>query len=98
MNARPRYSARMPSFILDGTSYEYLMTPRPRPLHLIKSWDYGQWPRVEATVPLADGSTVSVYGEASCWGAEQVHVRWADDEERFHAAWLPAASVRRMTA
>ena len=88
----------MASFTLGGVSYEYLTPPKPQRLHLIRSWEYGHWPRVEAAVPIAGGATVSVYGEASRWSDEQVHVRWADDDGHFHAAWLPIENVRRLTA
>lgn len=95
---RRRYIGPMPSFTLAGASYEYLTPSKPQRLHLIRSWEYGHWPRVEADVPLAGGGTVAVYGEASRWSDEQVHVRWADDEGHFHAAWLPTENVRRLTA
>lgn len=88
----------MPSFTLGGVTYEYVAPPKPQRLHLIKSWKYPNWPRVEAAVPLADGGTVSVYGQASRWSADQVHVRWSDDEGHFHQAWLPPSAVRRLTA
>lgn len=88
----------MPSFILDGAAYEYLAPKPPPRLHLNRSWEYGHWPRVEAAVPLTDGGTVAVYAEATRWGADQIHVRWQDDEEHYHQAWVPAANVRRMTA
>ncbi|WXW93166.1 hypothetical protein SEA_BRAYBEAST_30 [Arthrobacter phage BrayBeast] len=87
----------MPSFILDGVTYEYLTPQKPQRLHLIRSWEYPNWPRVEAHVPLAGGMTVAVYGEASRWSDEQVHVRWSDDEDHFHQAWLPTQNVRRLT-
>ncbi|UYL86594.1 hypothetical protein SEA_RADFAD_37 [Arthrobacter phage RadFad] len=88
----------MPSFILGGVTYEYVAPPKPQRLHLIKSWEYPNWPRVEATVALADGGMVQVYGEASRWSSEQIFVRWPDDEGHFHAAWLPTSAVRRLTA
>lgn len=87
----------MPSFILGGVMYEYVAPPKPQRLHLIRSWEYPNWPRVEAAVQLTDGGTVTVYGEASRWSDELVHVRWADDEEHFHASWVPMANVRRLT-
>ncbi|WNT44928.1 hypothetical protein SEA_ABBYDAISY_33 [Arthrobacter phage AbbyDaisy] len=87
----------MPSFTLHGERYEYLTPPKPERLHQIQSWEYPHWPRVEAQVPLSEGGTVLVYGEASRWSPEQVHVRWTDDEDHFHQAWLPTANVRRLT-
>jgi hypothetical protein len=87
----------VPSFTLGGVTYEYVTPPKPQRLHLIKSWEYPNWPRVEAAVALSDGGTVQVYGEASRWSAEQIFVRWPDDEGHFHAAWLPTSAVRRLT-
>jgi hypothetical protein len=60
-------------------------------------WEYAQWPKVEAAVPLTDDGTDRVYREAMRWGREQVIVRWLDDEEHAHVAWIPAANVRRLT-
>lgn len=88
----------MPTFILDGVTYDYLQ-PRPdvgpASTH---SWEYGHWPRVEAHVPLTDGGSVSVYGEATRWGGAQLLVQWRDDSGHYQDAWLPAASVRKLTA
>lgn len=49
-------------------------------------------------MPLATGGSVTVYAEASRWAGDTIHVRWADDDEHFHAAWVPKANVRRLTA
>ncbi|QWY79663.1 hypothetical protein PP637_gp33 [Arthrobacter phage Persistence] len=87
----------MPSFTLAGVTYEYLTAPKPERLHLIRSGTTRPGP-VEAAVQLADGGTVTVYGQASRWSAGQIQVRWQDDEDHFHAAWLPTANVRRLTA
>jgi hypothetical protein len=73
---RPDRIGPMPTFTLDGVTYDYLAPAGPVRLHLIRSWEYGSWPRIEAQVPLVDGGTVAVYGEASRWSVEQVHVRW----------------------
>jgi hypothetical protein len=86
----------MPTFTLDGVPYEYATPPPPTP-DKVQSWEYGDWPRVEAAVPLTGGGTVAVYAEASRWGVEQVHVRWQDDEGHYHQAWVPKENVRRMT-
>lgn len=86
----------MPSFTLGGVSYEYL-TPAPQDAGKLQSWEYGHWPRVEAAVALVGGGTVEVYGEASRWGADVVHVRWHDDVGHYHQAWIPKGRVRRLT-
>ncbi|MDQ0865711.1 hypothetical protein QF036_003292 [Arthrobacter globiformis] len=31
-------------------------------------------------------------------GHEQIIVRWLDDEEHAHVAWIPKDNVRRLTA
>lgn len=50
----------MASFTLDGTAYEYLRPdPGPNPEDA-RSWTYGQYPKVMATVPLTSG-IVDVY-------------------------------------
>ncbi|AYR00915.1 hypothetical protein PP636_gp58 [Arthrobacter phage Hestia] len=85
----------MPSFTLGGVAYEYVAPPPPA--RLIQSWEYPHWPHVEAAVQLVGGGSVQVYGEASRWSPDQVHVRWADDKGHFHASWLPNANVRRLT-
>jgi hypothetical protein len=87
----------MPSFTLRGASYEYLTPPTPQRLHLIHSWEYGHWPRVEAQIPLAAGGTVAVYGQGMRWTADLILVRWQDEEDHFHMAWIPKADVRKLT-
>jgi hypothetical protein len=88
----------MPTFTLDGVTYDYLqpsLDAKPQDAH---SWEYGHWPVVEAQVPLVSGETVSVYGEAMRWAGEQILVRWRDDDGHYHDAWMPARAVRRLTA
>lgn len=87
----------MPSFTLDGVTHEYLPGSPGRP-EAVHSWDYGHWPRVEASVPLTGGGTVRVYAQAMRWNREDILTRWQDDEDHFHDAWVPAANVRRLTA
>ncbi len=87
----------MPRFMHGGTTYEYLVLSPPAQLDCIQSWDYGSWPHVAAEVPLSDGGAVTVYGEASRWTADQIHVRWPDDEGHFCSAWLPTPNVHRLT-
>jgi hypothetical protein len=86
---RRGYIRAMPTFTLAGVEYEYLAPKLEGDPEEIHSWEYGQWPRVEAAVPLKDGGTVSVYGEAMRWGHEQIIVRWLDDEEHAHAHGSP---------
>lgn len=95
---RHRYIRAMPTFTLAGVVYDYL-TPKlegdPEDVH---SWEYGKLPRVEAAVPLTAGGSVSVYGQASRWGHDHILTSWLDDEGHTHATWIPASSVRRLTA
>lgn len=88
----------MPTFTLDGVPYEYLQPKADAGPKATHSWPYGSWPRVEAQVPLAGGGHLSVYGEAMRWAGAQLLVRWLDDDGHYHDAWLPAASVRKLTA
>jgi hypothetical protein len=95
---RRGYIRPMPTFTLAGVSYDYLAPKVEGDPEEVHSWEYGQWPRVEAAVPLKAGGTVTVYGEAMRWGHEQIIVRWLDDEEHAHIAWIPKDNVRRLTA
>jgi hypothetical protein len=89
----------MPTFTLDGRSYDYLQ-PRPDAVpESAHSWEYGQWPRVEATIPLVAGvGTVSVYARAMRWAGDYILVGWVADAGSHHSAWLPKDNVRRLTA
>lgn len=95
---RRGYIRAMPTCTLAGVVYDYL-TPKlegdPEDVH---SWEYGKGPRVEAAVPLTTGESVKVYAQAKRWGHEHILTSWLDDEEHTHSAWIPAASVRRLTA
>jgi hypothetical protein len=86
----------MATFTLDGITYEYL---RPDPGHKpedARSWTYGEYPKVMATVPLVAG-TVDVYAQASRWDPTNVLASWHDDDDHTHWAWVPAANVRRVS-
>ena len=89
------YAGGMPSFTLDGDTYEYLRPDPGRESEDARSRAYGDYPRVLAAVPLADGSTVDVYGVAARWDSHPSHVfvAWADDDMRPHWAWIPAGNV-----
>lgn len=92
-----RYDGSMPSFTLDGQTFEYL---QPDPGHTPEdahSWTYGAYPKIRAALPLADGGTVTVYAAAERWNPSHVLVRWADDGRHSHWAWIPAANVERVT-
>jgi hypothetical protein len=95
---RRPYIRTMPSFTLAGVEYDYLAPKLEGDPDEVHSWEYGKWPRVEAAVPLTDGTRINVYGEAMRWGPNQVIARWLDDEGRAHMAWIPAANVRRLAA
>jgi hypothetical protein len=85
----------MPWFTLDGQSYEYLRADPGRASEEARSRDYGDYPRVLATVPLADGGTVKVHAVAARWNSNPSHifVAWADDDMRAHWAWIPGGNV-----
>jgi hypothetical protein len=86
----------MASFTLDGTTYEYLL-PDPGHPETTKSWEYGKYPKIMATIALAAGGTVEVYALAERWNPSHILVAWEDDDWRPHWAWVPAGSVRRVT-
>ena len=87
----------MPTFTLDGTTYDYLRS-EPGPGEDPRSWEYGHEPKVSADVPLAGGGTVTVYATANRWTATQLIVSWFDDDGHPHWAWVPSVNVRRVTA
>lgn len=84
----------MPEFTLDGTSHEYAHGDpgRPEETH---AWDYGQYPKIIATLRLADGD-VEVHARAQRWNPTHVLASWEDDDRRAHWAWVPAGDVRRV--
>lgn len=86
----------MASFTLDGISYEYLRRA-PGPHANIQSWEYGSYPNIMATVPLADGFTVDVYALASRWNPTHILVAWQDDEYHPHGETGSLGSCRPET-
>lgn len=96
--SRRGYIRAMPTFTLAGVKYEYLSPAAPGAPADIQSWEYGQWPRVEAAVRLTAGGTMSVYGGAMRWVANEISVQWVDDKGHMHSAWLPKDNVRRLAA
>lgn len=86
----------MASFTLNGTPYEYLL-PDPGHLEATRSWEYGKYPKVMATVALAGGGSVDVYARAERWNPSHILARWEDDMRHPHWAWIPAGNVRRVT-
>jgi hypothetical protein len=88
----------MPTFTLADDSYDYVQAQPDVDAGEYQSWEYGQWPRVEADLPLGDGGTVPVHAEASRWTPHHIHVRWADDHGGFHGAWVPKGNVRLLAA
>lgn len=92
-----RYDYLMPNFKLDGESFEYLQPDSGHGPDEAQSWTYGAYPKVRASVPLADGGAVHVYAWAERWNPSSVLVRWADDGRHAHWAWIPAGNVERVT-
>jgi hypothetical protein len=87
----------MASFTLDGQDYEYLRPDSGHPPERTGSWEYGKYPKVMASLPLASGGTVDVYAHADRWNPSHILVSWVDDEWHHHWAWVPAGNVRRVT-
>jgi hypothetical protein len=85
------------TFALQGETYEYLRPDPGHPPQATRSWEYGKYPKVLASLPLADGSTVDVYAHADRWNSSHILVSWVDDEWHHHWAWIPAGNVRRVT-
>jgi hypothetical protein len=88
----------MSTFTLDGVAYEYLQPKPDAEPEAAHSWEYGQWPRVECALPLADGGTVGVFAQAMRWAGSYVLVQWVEDRGGVHTAWIPKDNVRRLTA
>lgn len=86
----------MPSFILDGTTYDY-DRGEPGEIGTAKSWEYSKYPKIMATLTLAGGGTLDVHAQAQRWTHTHVLASWEDDDRRPHWAWLPADHVRRVT-
>lgn len=86
----------MASFTLDGESFDYLKPDPGRQPEEAKSWTYGNYPKIRATVPLADGGTVIVYAVAERWNPSLILASWADDGRHSHWAWVPAGNVERV--
>ncbi|WP_344367323.1 hypothetical protein [Arthrobacter humicola] len=87
----------MASFNLDGESFEYLRQDPGHPPEETRSWEYGNYPKIGVTLPLAGGRTMDVYAHASRWNPSFVLVGWADDRDHSHWAWVPAGNIRRVT-
>jgi hypothetical protein len=50
-----------------------------------------------ASIPLAGGGTVDVYGRASRWTPTHINVARKDDTDHPHSTWAPAGNVRKVT-
>jgi hypothetical protein len=87
----------MASFTLDGATYEYLRSAAGHSTEATRSWEYGKYPKIMASILLADGGTVDVYAVAQRWNPSSVMVAWDDDDDHAHWAWVPAGNVRRVT-
>lgn len=86
----------MASFTLDGETYEYIRQDPGHPPEENRSWEYGKYPKVMASLPLAGGGTVDVYAQADRWNPSHILVSWQDHERHPHWAWIPAGNVRRV--
>lgn len=86
----------MPSFTLNGAVYAY-DAPRPpgRP-ETTRSWVYGHYPKVRASLPAQP--PVTVYAQAARWNGDRILVEWEDDDRRKHWTWVDGSAVERATA
>jgi len=85
----------MPSFSLDGTTYEYVQEPPGRP-EATKSWEYGLYPKVLATLTTTP-ALVTIYAQASRWNGDSVLVEWEDDDRRKHWTWVDRTAAKAVT-
>ncbi|MFH5878044.1 hypothetical protein [Arthrobacter sp. NA-172] len=67
----------MASFTLDG-SRTCMRTPPGDP-DSTRSWVYGHYPKVRATITHTTGT---VYAHAERWNRTHVQARWEDDDRR----------------
>ena len=61
------YDGALASFTLDGETYEYLRPDPGHPAQDARSWEWGTYPKVMASVPLAGGRTVDAVAVAERW-------------------------------
>ncbi|NWL13332.1 hypothetical protein DM793_18870 [Paenarthrobacter nitroguajacolicus] len=85
------------SFLLNEQTYEFLRPERVGPVEDVRSWEWGNYPKVHALVPLQAGGTAGVYAHATHWNRSQIHVQWYDDDRESLSAWLPKDDVRPAT-
>lgn len=85
----------MPSFTLDGQQYEYAQEAPGRP-ESTRSWEYGRYPKVKATLPTTP-TAVPVHAEAARWNGDCVLVEWEDDGRRKHWMWVDGDAVELAT-
>ena len=94
---RPGYDQGMGSFTLHGEIYDYVESDPGNPPEEAKSWTYGQYPKIRATLLLADGGSVTVYAVAERWNPTHILVSWADDGRHANWAWVPSKNVERVS-
>jgi hypothetical protein len=87
----------MPSFTLSGETHEYLNSQAFGDPAEVRSWEYGHYPKVVATLSLTGGGSVDVYAKASRWSPTHISVSWMDDEQHSYWAWVPKDNVRPAT-
>ena len=85
----------MPSFTLDGTTYEYAQEAPGQP-EATRSWEYGNYPRVRAALPTSPAA-LTVYAQASRWNGDRILVEWEDDVRRKHWTWVDRGVVEAVT-
>lgn len=79
----------MASFTLDRETFEDLRPDPGHPAEKTRSWEYGVYPKVMASWPLAGGRTVDVYAVAERWNPSYVLVSWGDDGDHAHSKGDP---------
>lgn len=87
----------MPSSIVDRTTYEFENPKGFESPDEVHSWEYGNYPKVVASVSVTSGARVDVYGDATRWSLTHISVSWMDDAQHTHWAWMPKDDVRQVT-
>lgn len=82
-------------FTLDGRFYDYLR-PGPGNPEGARSWKYGHYPKVMATLPTTPAAE-TVYAHAARWNGDRILVEWEDDDRRKQWTWVDGDAVEPVT-
>lgn len=63
----------------------------------VHSWEYGNYPRLAATITVDGDRRLEVLGEGSRWAGDWICFAWVDDKNQTMWSWIPLADVRKVT-